>query len=296
MLRLMLGAHPRVAIAPETRLLLDAYEHRGAYGDLRRPANHEALAEWIVAGTGTRFDRLGLNPHAIAEEIVAGPPSLGSALEIVLRAYARRLGKERWGDERPGYVQHLDALPRMFPDAQFVHVIRDGRDCVAELKRATWWRMGLYHAIATWTQAIDAGEGAAARLLSGSYAEVRYERLAADPDGELRRLCAFLGEEYLPAMAEVRSSAGWRRWHDAAGSPRLERWEASLCEAVMAKRLLAYGYEPSPVERPAARHLGRYAMVTAHRRLAARKRTMLDLRVRATEPHPVASCLSTVDA
>ncbi|MGH3380950.1 MAG: sulfotransferase family protein [Actinoallomurus sp.] len=298
LLRLMLRAHPRIAIPPETRLLLDAYEHRGAYGDLSQLANRTALAEWIVAGAGTRFGRLGLDPRSVADEIIAGPPTLGSALEIALRAYARRLGKPRWGDKRPGYVQHIDALLRMFPDAQIVHLIRDGRDCVAELKQTPWWRMGVYHAIATWTQAIDAGTAAAERLPSGSYVEVQYERLAADPEGELRRLCAFLGESYVPAMAAPRASAEWRRWHTGTGreSRRLERWEVELCEAVMTDRLLAYGYEPGPAARPATRHLARYAAVTTHRRLAARKRTMLDLRTRAGEPQAVASCVEAPES
>lgn len=307
LLRLMLRAHPRIAISPETRLLLDAYEHRGAYGDLGRPANLTALAEWIVAGAGTRFGRLGLDPRTVAQEIISGPPTLGSALEIVLRAYARRLGKPRWGDKRPAYVQHIDALLRMFPNAQIVHLIRDGRDCVAELKRTPWWRMGVYHAIATWTQAIDAGSAAAKRLASDAYIELQYERLAADPDEELRRLCAFLGESYVPAMAAPRVSAEWERWHFGASrgadpgararreNRRLDRWEMELCEAVMTDRLLAYGYDPSPTTRPAALHLARYAAVTAHRRLAAHKRAMLDLRTRASEPQPVASCLGQKD-
>ena len=287
----MLCAHPRIAIPPETRLLLDAYEHRGAYGDLSRPANRQALAEWIVAGAGTRFSALGLDPRSVADEIIAGPPTLGSALEITLRGSARRLGKPRWGDTRPGYVQHIDALLRMFPDAQIVHLVRDGRDCVASLKRTPWWRMGVYHAIATWTQALDAGAAAAQSLSSDAYLEIQYERLTTDREGELRRLCTFLEEEYVPGMARVMP---WRR---EASSPRpLERWEAELCEAVMTDRLLAYGYEPTPAGRPSAHHLARYAAVTAHRRLAARKRAMLDLRLRAAEPQPVATRLTTVDA
>jgi Sulfotransferase family len=296
LLRLLLGAHPRIAIPPETRLLLDAYEHRGAYGDLRRLPNRQALAEWIVAGAGTRFGELGLDPRLVADEIIAGPPTLGSALEIALRAYARRLGKPRWGDKRPGYVQHIDALLRMFPDAQIVHLVRDGRDCVAELKRTPWWRMGVYHAIATWTQAIDSGQAAASRLPSDAYIEIQYERLASDPEDELRRLCAFLGEEYAPSMVTGCATPEWRPWHAEVGEPagrgRLERWELELCEAVMTERLLAYGYEPSPASRPSARHLARYATVTTHRRLAARKRAMLDLRLRAAESHTVASCVN----
>lgn len=319
-LRLMLRAHPRVAIAPETRFLLGAYENRAAYGDLREPTNRQALAEWIVAGAGTRFADLGLDPRTVAAEIVSGPPTLGSAIGIVLRAYARRLGKPRWGDKRPGYVQHLDVLLRLFPNAQFVHVVRDGRDCVASLKRTSWWRMGTYHAVATWTQAIDAGRAAARRLPADAYIETRYESLVADPEGELRRLCVFLEEEYAPAMAVPggRALAQWRerrtgvgrpsalsalgpRGSAAPGSrgpdtgaiepPSFEPWEVELCETVMAERLAAYGYAPRPTALPPVQHLARYTTITAHRRLAARKRAMWDRGVRAGESQPVASRL-----
>ena len=289
LLRLMLRAHSRIAIPPETRFLLSAYEHRDAYGDLRELGNRKALAEWIVAGADTRFSILGLDPNDIAEKIVGGPPTLGSALDIVLRGYARHMGKPRWGDQRPGYVQHIDMLLRLFPSAQIVHMIRDGRDCVAALKRTPRWRMGTYHAVATWTQAIDAGRAAARRLPPGSYTETQYEHLVADPESELRRLCAFFGEKYQPAMArpgELASVGIWPR--------QLEKWEISLCEMVMTERLIAHGYLPSAAARPAAYRLARYASITTHRRLAARKRAVLDRRISAREPWPVASLLRTL--
>lgn len=290
-LRRMLHAHPRLTIAPETRFLLGAYENRAAYGDLRERANREALAEWIVAGAGTRFSDLGLDPKAVAAEIVAGPPTLGSAIGIALGAYARRMGKPRWGDKRPGYVQHLDVLLRLFPDAQIVHVIRDGRSCVASLKNTSWWRMGTYHAVATWTQAIDAGRAAARRLPPDSYIETRYERLVATPEAELRRLCDFLEEAYTPAMITSEGRAlSRRRERHAMPLPELEPWELELCETVMAERLVWHGYASRPTALPGVQHLARYTAITAHRRLAARKRAVVDRGIRAGEPQPVAAC------
>src|SRR5690242_15483743 len=98
MLQLMLHAHPRIAIPPETRFLLRAYAERGRYGDLGDPANRRRLAEWITTGK-TAFADLGLDPTATVEEIVAAGPTLGSALGTVFRAYAERFGKPRWGDK-----------------------------------------------------------------------------------------------------------------------------------------------------------------------------------------------------
>src|ERR1700754_2719208 len=95
LLQLMLHAHQRIAIPPETRFLMPAYESRCDFGDLREPANRRTLAGSIVDAKETKFADLGLDADQVVEEIVAGPPTVGSALGIVFRAYARRFGRAR---------------------------------------------------------------------------------------------------------------------------------------------------------------------------------------------------------
>jgi hypothetical protein len=127
MLQLMLHAHRRIAIPPETRFVLSGYRQRRSFGDLREPAPREALARWIVDRRQTRFADLGLDAEQVAARIIAGRGTLGSAFGTVFQAYAERFGKPRWGDKRPAYLQNLDVITRLFPDAQIVNLIRDGR-------------------------------------------------------------------------------------------------------------------------------------------------------------------------
>ena len=191
LLQLMLHAHPRIAIPPETRFVLTTYEARNTFGDLREESSRRALADSIVGQRQTLFYDLGLDADEVLEEIVAGPPTLGSAFGIVFRAYARRFDKPRWGDKRPAYYQYIPALLRMFPDAQIVHLIRDGRDCVASLQTMPWFNQDVYAAVCTWTEAIDSGRRAARRLPADAYFELRYEDLVADPAARLAELCQF---------------------------------------------------------------------------------------------------------
>jgi hypothetical protein len=304
MLQLMLHSHPRIAIPPETRFVVTAYEQRRTFGDLGDPDNRRALAQWIVGRRETKFQDLGLDPEQVTQEIVAGPPALGAALGTVFRAYAHRFGKPRWGDKRPTYIQHLDGLLRLFPDAQVVHLIRDGRDCVASLKEVSWYKRDAFHAAATWTQAIDLGRRAAARLGPDSYYQLHYEHLVDDPSGELRGLCAFLDEDYDPRMTQPQRIAGTvvprqKRWHHntrtmvnsgrvGSWSDRLEPWEIALAETVMGRRLTEHGYELTGAPRPPAAHLARYARIIADRRLVAGKRTVRDRWDRLHEPNAVA--------
>jgi len=291
LLQLMLHAHPRIAIPPETRFLLPAYYRRAEFGDLRVRANRRALGEWITGTRGHKFPDLGLDPAETVRRIEAAPPTLGSALGTVLQEYARRHGKARWGDKRPAYIQYLPEIFRLFPDAQVVHLIRDGRDCVGSLKGMKWWEHDSLHSVATWAGAIDAGHEAARHCPDGSYYALQYEHLVADPAPQLSALCEFLGERYDPAMLHPETVASVnprRKKHHArthknvdmavvrAWEERLEPWEVQLCEYVLGERLRAYGYQLSGLGRPPAAVLGRYARTLARYRQAALRRGFKD--------------------
>lgn len=302
LLQVMLHAHPRIAIPPETRFLLDAYRRRREFGDLRDADSRRGLARWIVEGKGTRFGDLGLDPQQTIDEITDGPPTLGSALGIVFRAYARRFGKVRWGDKRPSYYQYVPDLLRLFPDAQFIHVVRDGRDCVGSLKQMPWYHADSYHAMATWAEAIDYGREHSRSLGPERFHEVRYERLIADPEGELTALCGFLGEEFHPAMCRPQETAGMavperKTWHGnthrdvsavstGAWKGRLEPWEVRLSETVLKSRFQRNGYELTGTPRAEASRIVHYTKVAAQRRIIQRKRRIRDRWNRMHDPDP----------
>ena len=59
----------------------------------------------------------------------------GAAIAAIYETYAARRDKPRWGDKTPMYMRHLSLLERLFPDAQYVHLIRDGRDAALSFLR-----------------------------------------------------------------------------------------------------------------------------------------------------------------
>lgn len=300
MLQLMLHSHHRIAIAPETRIMLPAYRERLRFGDLDHPENRRALGEYLVSGRA--FGKLGLDPEQTVDTVVAGPATFGSAIAVVLRSYAERFGRPRWGEKRPGYYRHIDVVMRLFPDAQIVHIVRDPRDCVASLKRMPWWKRDSHHSVFAWAQSIDLTAAAAG---TWPVVQVQYERLVADPEGELRSLCAAIGEDYDPAMAAPEELAPTvirgKRWHrkvrkKAPTTARigrwrgeLEPWELALTERVLGARMQRLGYELVGVPRPSARNEARYAYVSTTRTLHHRLEQLQDRRKRRSEQNPVAA-------
>ena len=290
MLQLMLHAHPRIALPPETRFLLAGYQRRTEFGDLTDPARRRALAEWIV--TSPHFGDLGLDCPAVVEAIVAAPPTLGSAFGTVFKMYADRFGKPRWGDKRPLYLRNLPTVLRLFPDAQIVNIMRDGRDCVASLKETPWKPDGLDTMIRYWRESADSSLLAARQYPPDVYHLVRYEDLVADPEPHLRALCAFLDETYDPAMTRpIRLAAvavpDYKTWHTmthrAPTTERVASWrnrltpdEVRQCELAFGDRLARFGYAPgTPVPRGARLRAG--AKLLARHRLGPAKRAATEL-------------------
>jgi hypothetical protein len=303
MLQLMLHSHPRIAVPPENRYFLRGYQNRAGFGDLRDPANRRALGEFITKRR--QFRDFKLDREMVIKAIVEAPPTLGSAYETVMREFAAANGKQRWCDKRPAYLHHTDAILRLFPDAQFVHLIRDGRSCVASLKRMPWWKGGAEAGVVHWVTAIDRGRAMKRRMPPGTWFEFQYEKLVGDPETELRALCAFLNEEFDPAMlspelAKAGIVPNRKRWHaNTAGSvstgrveswrSELERDELQLIEYVARRQLRAYGYEVTgELGRPPAPVLAAHVAQLAKRKAQIAARHAKDAVAARNEP-PVRS-------
>jgi hypothetical protein len=304
LLSVLLHAHPRIAMPPETRFLLPAYRNRVAYGDLTREENRRRLAEDLT-GRSANFADLGLDRAEVIEKIVAGGPTIGSAAGTIWREFARSRGKVRWGEKRPAYWRDMGLILRLFPDAQVIHLVRDGRACVASLKNVHWWETGPLGAMTSWTMADAELRRLGRRLPRDSYHRLRYEDLLAEPRRELGRLCAFLGEEFDEAMLDHTRAADdivptRKKWHDrtrgALDPDRIEAWrqdldraEIGLFETVARRALRRNGYALSGIgTRPTPKEVADYYGQYAHRAAIIYKERATDALERRRHPQPLA--------
>jgi hypothetical protein len=304
LLSVLLHAHPRIAMPPETRFLLPAYRNRFAYGDLTVEENRRRLATDLTGRAG-KFPDLHLDRDAVIEQIVAAPPTLGSAAGTIWREFAHSRGKQRWGEKRPAYWRDMGLILRLFPQAQVIHLVRDGRACVASLKRVDWWKRGSVGATSSWVLADAELRRLGRRLPPDTYHRLRYEDLLADPRAELTRLCRFLGEEFDEAMLDHTDAAGdivprRKRWHDrtrgALDPGRIEAWrdeltpeEIGLFEAVARRPLSRNGYPLSGAgRRPGPAELGAYYKETARKLKVIYKERAEDAVARRRHPQDLA--------
>ena len=142
---------------------------------------------------------------------------------------AARRGKRRWAEKTPLNVRHLAWIFRHFPNARFIHVLRDGRDVVCSLRShpvrrfvdGAWASVPQNRSVAScirqWLTLT--GEGMRWRA-DPRYLEVRYEDLVQDPEATMRRVMAFVGEPFDEAWLTARLEAQNAGGSAAAGSGR----------------------------------------------------------------------------
>src|SRR5436190_19048871 len=80
LMQLMLHAHPRIAIPPETRFVKWVLRRQHRFGDLGVPANRRRLARAIANHKGTKLPDLRLDRKELVRRIMAAPPTVGSAI------------------------------------------------------------------------------------------------------------------------------------------------------------------------------------------------------------------------
>lgn len=309
LLRSMLDSHPALAMPRESRFLVDAWQQRDRFGDLSDAANRRRFAEWIFRNKATRPGRFGTDPDEAIERLVAAPPTLGSLSGTPFVLYAERHGKARWGDKRPHYAQQIPALFAMFPDAQFINVVRDPRACAASIRKLGWFGGDVALAAELWGRARRAVDACRGRLARDQFLEIRYEDLVTDPGGTLETICGFLGlpASEIPRMLDFHrdtdvpenrfhwrvsqpvTQAAVRGWEDVLGPQ-----EAALVERVTAREMRRYGYEPAAAgERVPPELWWRFARRRAATRLSQARHGARETRLRVTYRHPVAARLTS---
>lgn len=248
-LRHLLNLHPAINIAPEYDFLVEAISAEGRF------MKREAFLRSVEYNK--RFKRLGA-------QIPAGP----------FAAIANGL-LDQVAAAKPGAVvvgatlQHdFDRILWLWPEARFIHLVRDGRDVAMATVRARQ-AGNLWHGIESWVDSEVLWDRMSHKLPPDRQFTLRYEVLATEPDYELRRICDFLRLPFDPAMlqqAAVLNDNDSGRWRKTESS------EQSAAEHRAARWLLQNGYflsgtvrAPSILRRLALRLQNAIAMAN-HRR------------------------------
>lgn len=217
-----MNSHPQLAIPPEThfiplatRTCRSTDETHCLFNAIRQSKN------W--ASFGLQEDELRAR---IDKEACSG---VGLGIEAFYTLYAERNGKSRWGDKTPAYHAHMHLKEEIFPDARFIHVIRDGRDVALSVLKM-WEKSGVRgankgsfeDALRWWAARLDRARAESRSVQH--YIEVRYEDLVLDTGPALRRISEFIELPWDESLVTFDGGGSSTR----PDEERLGRWRTAL--------------------------------------------------------------------
>ena len=239
LLRLMLDAHPELAIPPETHFIPKLAKTLGEVpksvgeDELRRRA-HALITEH------RRWPDFGLDAHELDRRFDhAEPFNATSALRAFYGLYAEKQRKPRWGDKSPSYVRRMRRVHAVLPEARFVHLIRDGRDVALSQLEVHHGNDEVADAATEWVAGIEKARETGRRI-GEEYMEVRYEDLVDDPQPVLERVCELIELRFDPAMLDYHRGAEERmaetvRVLDRGGGPAVTAEQRAAQHANVSK-------------------------------------------------------------
>lgn len=259
MLRLMLNAHPHLAVPDETSFFNDFY---------KRPQTAAAqpwpeMVNAFIGHCAKRF-RPEVDLEPVRQRLLGlETPDYAQLLAAPLAAWSAAQEKTRWGEKTPLHVFFGPDIIRLFPDAKVILLQRDPRATVASMNRFphassdSVLNAWLWHDVAT-----RGAQTLTASVPPSQLAQLRYEDLVGAPEAELRRLCGFLGETFTATMLDFhRSVTSYQarvvtekitkpvRDDRESWREHLSADDVACIEAICRRPMMSLGYEPGP--RPA---------------------------------------------
>jgi Sulfotransferase family len=217
LLRLMLDAHPQLAIPPETHFVprvVSVCERLVAEGASTPEIRARALETMTMH---PRWEDFGLSAQEVRELMEHHDPlTPGDAIRSFYEAYAAGEGKPRWGDKSPPYTWKSLRIQRALPEAHFIHIIRDGRDVALSLSEVSWGPDDVTVADEKWVTELRRARKRALGLARGTYMELLYEDLVAAPEPVLRRVASFVDLPWDEAMLDYHRQAQERMSREMA--------------------------------------------------------------------------------
>lgn len=119
----------------------------------------------------------------------------------------------------------MDLLPRLWPDARFIHLLRDPRD-VSRSCIGMGWVGNVHEGVHMWIEAERRWDALRRLVDDANTIEVRFESLVREPEASLTRVCDWLQVHFDASMLDIENDTTYSR-PDASYA---EQWKTKLSQ------------------------------------------------------------------
>lgn len=246
LLQSMLDAHPNIVAPPETKFMAILYPE------------FSALKKWGERDIKEFIEALKIDPQFVEYWNIDWERLYRSLIDIKENAdyalickmvyYQMRRDKQDIrliSDKNPLYILFIDKFCKLFPEAKFIHIVRDPR-AVINSTIQTFGMKNIVFNSQGWVIENSIIEKNKERNPS-KYFTMQYEKLVENTEGTLKELCGFLNILYNPVMLQ-------HKIPDLSHNPEfekkyLEKIHKSLTKPVNVTNINKWENELNPDER-----------------------------------------------
>jgi len=199
LLRLILNAHSQIAIPEEARFLTPILKKKYIYQPFQGK-QLKLLVEYLTKVP--HFKLWNYDASLFIENLKKKKKiTLREFIEELYSSYCKYEGKQLWGDKSL-FFNWIDILYTLFPEAKFIHIVRDGRDVFNSWRKIDPLMNNVAVAALDWSFKLSRIERSFSKLPKSNYMTLRYEDLLSEPEESVKSICNFIGVSYEPAMLE----------------------------------------------------------------------------------------------
>jgi len=258
LLRRILNAHPNLAVPPEAMFIMNLYRK---YRRVTEWDREKLLSFFDDLWVEKRLSYWHLNAVELEQQLLEheGYGQFADLCKEVYANYAQVQGKfdvVALGDKNPHYCLFLPQLIDLFPDAKFIHVVRDFRDNILSYQNVSFDTSNTSALAYRWKR-YNAEILKSSEKYFEQFILLRYEDLLTKPRISLERVCHFLGIGFHPGMLEYYRDQGdglAAEWHINLQKPldearvfawkrRMQTQDVRKADFVCRDIAAFYGYE-----------------------------------------------------
>lgn len=218
-LRLMLDHHPMIDNPGEFDFMFDLISDDGIFPDAQIYHN------WLALNRIYQAKNLNIDISLTTRSLIVSFAEQLKHPDTVLSLNVHR---------------HFDRIPYVFPNAKYVHLLRDPRD-VAKSCVGMGWAGNVYYGVDSWLDTEGSWDKLEKSLRPEQILTIYYEALITAPEATLSRICYFVGVPYSSSMLDYTGNSTYskpdpaliRQWRTALNEREVQNIESKAADLMV---------------------------------------------------------------
>jgi len=232
---LMLNSHPNMSNPGEFDFLFDRISDTGAFPSV------QSYIEYLSS------NRIFNSKKLIVDDSLSYP-------ELIQSFIRQKAEKNKFFSLN--VHRNFDHAHLLYPDAKYIHLLRDPRD-VARSSIGMKWAGNVYYGVNHWINTEKSWDRLKLKLNKEQYLDIKFEDLISDTKSTLMKVCEFIGVEFSDEIFNYQQSSTYgkpdtsliNQWQRKLSSRELQNVESKVVDMMRERN---YKLSNNPIKEPSS--------------------------------------------